>query len=361
MTRLLSNAESVRTPTGGFDYAPAVQTDACPHCGAPVEPDDKYCPACGAAQVVRAELAAPKTIPDRVSCDNCGAEIRLAPNQRSYTCEYCGSTYVFDFAPEVTGRQPPEFVLGFAISPGKAREILLNWVRQEKQWVSRGVREAIQQAEIRGVYLPFWSFSMLAESRWQATIGEYWYRTETYTTYENGKLVTKTRRVRETEWWPLSGKYHQYLSGYLISASRSVPQSFADRLLPYHLAGLRRYDPSYLAGWACEEYTLERPQAESLCKEYFRKYQTECIGAFLPGDTYRGLVVETDFSQESSDLILLPVYNIRFKYRGKEYRLWMNGQTGKIVGELPQSWLVPVVVIIAVLGAAALAAYLLLG
>jgi len=360
VTRTLSSLEGRKSQGGDFDFSPTVRTDACSRCGAPVEADDKYCPACGAAQVVRAEAVVPPSIPERVACDNCGAEIRLAPDQRSYTCEYCGSTYVFDFAPEVTGRQPPEFVLGFAITPDKARQMLLDWVRQRERWVSRAVREAIHQAVIRGVYLPFWSFSMLAESRWQATIGEYWYRTETYTTYENGKLVTKTRRVRETEWWPLSGKYHQYLSGYLISASQNIPQAMADRLMPYYLAGLRRYDPSYLAGWACEEYTIDRPQAEALCKEYFQQYQTRCVSEFLPGDTYHGLVVETDFAHESSDLILLPVYNIRFKYRGKEYRLWMNDQTGKIVGQIPQSWVIPVIVILAVLGLLAVLAYFLL-
>ena len=355
LTREISKSSSSES-----GFSPTVQTDVCPQCGAPVESDDRFCPACGAAQVVRAEVAKAPPIPQRTTCDNCGAEIRLSPHQRSYTCEHCGSTYVFDFAPEVTGRQPPEFVLGFTISPDRARQILLDWVRQKERWISRSVREAIRQAEIRGVYLPFWSFSMLAESRWQATIGEYWYRTETYTAYENGKLVTKTRRVRETEWWPLSGKYHQYLSGYLVSASPNVPQNRADQLTPYYLAGLRRYDPSYLAGWACEEYTMERPQAEALCKEYFQKYQTQCISAFLPGDTHRGLVVETEFTQESSDLILLPVYNIRFKYQGKEYRLWMNGQTGKIVGQLPPTWVMPVIFILALLAAAAVVAYLLL-
>ncbi|MGQ9505453.1 MAG: zinc ribbon domain-containing protein [Thermogutta sp.] len=340
-------------------FSPAVQTDVCPRCGAPVEHDDKFCPACGAPQIARAEVVKGPQLPQRVTCDNCGAEIHLAANQRSYTCEYCGSTYVFDFAPEVTGRQPPEFVLGFTIPPEKARAILAEWVRGKERWITRSIREAIQRAVIRGVYLPFWSFSMSAESSWRATIGEYWYRTETYTTYENGKLVTKTRQVRETEWWPLSGKYHQYLSGYLISASQKVPQNWADQLMPYHLAGLRRYDPSYLAGWACEEYTMERAQAEALCKEYFREYQTKCIAEFLPGDTYRGLTVQTQFAREDSDLILLPVYNIRFKYRNKEYRLWMNGQTGKIVGELPTSWTVPILVILAIL-AVVLAAYFLL-
>lgn len=277
-------------------------------------------------------------LPERISCDNCGAEIRVHPDQRSYTCEYCGTTYVLDFAPELTGRQAPEFVVGFAIPPDQARQLFRDWLRHHARWSPTGLRHAAHQGQLRGTYLPFWSFSMLAESHWQATIGEYWYRTETYTVLQNGRPVTKTRTVRETEWWPLSGKYHQFLSGYLVSASKNLPQSVADELGPFNLAGVRRYDPAYLAGWACEEYTIDRPQAEAHCKEYFREYQTQCIAAFLPGDTYRGLVVQTEFAEESSDLILLPVYTLRFEHRGKVYRLWMNGQTGEIVGRLPVAW-----------------------
>lgn len=318
---------------------PRVETEACARCGAPLEPADRFCPACGTAHRPPPLPAQSRRVfQDTITCDNCGATLHIRPDQRSYTCEYCGSTYVLDFAPELTGRQAPEFVLGFAISPDEARQLFLKWMERRVGSAPAAFREAVRRADIRGIYIPFWSFSMLAESQWQATIGEYWYRTETYTTYQNGKLVTKTRTVRETEWWPLAGKYHQYVSGYLVSASRNVPQQVADRLIPFHLAGLRRYDPAYLAGWACEEYVVDRPEAESRCKEYFRQYQEQCVAALLPGDTYRGLVVDTQFSQEASDLILLPIYVMRFDYAGKTYRVWMNGQTGAIAGEVPRFW-----------------------
>jgi hypothetical protein len=210
--------------------------------------------------------------------------------------------------------------------------------------------------KLKGVYLPFWSFSMLAHSRWSAQIGEYWYRTETYTTTENGKTVTKTRTVRETEWWSLSGNHHRYYSHYLVSGSRGLSQQEADRVKPFHLAALKRYEPYYLAGWLSEEYSVERDHALGVCQQEFYQREHQNVAAFLPGDTQRGLRVDTHFSDINSDLILLPIYLLSYRYRDKLYRFMVNGQTGKASGDKPLSWLkigIAVVVALVIVGVAA--------
>jgi len=47
--------------------------------------------------------------------------------------------------------------------------------------------------------------------------------------------------------------------------------------------------------------------------------------------------VETEFSNTSSDLILLPLYLLSYRYRGRLFRTLINGQTGVIEGEKPVS------------------------
>jgi len=320
------------------DDAPAVHARACEHCGAPVESLDKFCPACGAEQPAAALVHEPEAEQKRFRCENCGAEVAVDPDQRSYTCPFCDSTYVVELAPEESGRQAPEFVIGFAVTPDEAMGKFRAWLGRNA-WFRPGDLKAARIAErLRGVYLPFWSFSMLAESGWSASIGEYWYRTETYTTTRNGKTVTRTRRVRETEWWPLAGRHHRYYSGYLVSGSRGLSQTDAQRIKPFHLAALKRYEPYFLAGWLSEEYSVERDEALSACKHEFYRREQEHVGAMLPGDTHRDVRVETHFHDVNSDLILLPVYLLSYRYRGKLYRFLLNGQTGKSAGNKPISW-----------------------
>lgn len=331
------------------DRAPAVvdrdsaapRGTPCEACGCPVEAGDRFCPACGCpipkAAGGTADVAAPAQTFFR--CQNCGSEMTADLQQRSYICPFCDSTYVAEFSPEESGRQRPEFVIGFAVTPEQARDKFYQWIRQNS-WFRPGDLRAAQIVERqKGIYLPFWTFSMLARSQWQAMVGEYWYRTETYTQRDSkGNLVTKTRQVRETEWWPLSGRHHRYHSGYLVSASRGLPQREADCVMPFQLPAMKRFQPYFLAGWLCEEYSVAREEALELCKQEFLRREQAAVAAFLPGDTHHSLDVQTQFSHVSSDLCLLPIYLLTYRYQDRLYRFLVNGQTGKVAGKKPVSW-----------------------
>ena len=320
------------------DDSPVVRARACERCGAPLEPSNRFCAVCGAEQAIAAELHEPPPVQKHFRCKNCGAEVAVDPDQRSYVCAFCDSSYVVEFTPEQTDRQPPEFVIGFAVTPDQAMEKFRRWLAQNAWFRPGDLKSARIHEKLKGIYLPFWSFSMLAESGWSATVGEYWYKTETYTTTRNGKTVTRTRRVRKTEWWPLSGNHHRYYSHYLISGSRGLPQRDADRVKPFHLAALTRYAPYFLAGWLGEEYSVRRDEALATCKEEFHRREHRNVSALLPGDSYRDLRLETRFGQINSDLILLPVYLLSYRYGKKLYRFMINGQTGKTAGDKPLSW-----------------------
>lgn len=327
---------------------------ACEKCGEPVDALDKFCHGCGlrrapaeAAQGDRSASATGAGRPPAVAatarnaqflrCEGCGAAVSIDADQRSYTCPFCDSNYVVEFAVDAASRQPPEFVIGFALPPEKARERFRQWLRTDN-WLRPGdLAKAGAADKLRGVYLPFWSFSMLAETDWEATIGEHWHRTEMYTAIENGKQVTKARRVQVTEWWPLSGRRHEYHGGYLVSGSRGLPQADADRVMPYRLPAMARYAPDYLAGWVCEEYSIERKEALDLCMQEFLRREEAATMAFLPGDASSDVRVSTRFDHVSSDLVLLPAYLLGYRYRGKLYRFVMNGQTGACTGEKPIS------------------------
>ena len=316
----------------------AAQTRSCQKCGASIEPLDKFCHGCGDPQAAAAPVTATlATAQKYLRCENCGAEITIDPSARSYVCPFCDSTYVVEFSPSDTGRQAPEFIVGFAIAPDAALERFRKWLADGGIWRPSDLRLAQVADKLKGVYLPFWSFSMRAHSRWSASIGEHWYRTETYTTTENGKTVTRTRQVQETEWWNLAGEHHNYYSGYLVSGSKGLPQADALRIGPFQLPALKRYEPAYLAGWLSEEYSVEADAALAQCQQEFARREQSEVAAFLPGDTSRSVSVQSEFSEINSDLILLPVYLLSYRYGDKLYRFMLNGQTGRMAGARPLS------------------------
>lgn len=318
----------------------------CPACGAPREGATKFCVACGtplgtpaSPLVVAGESGAnASALPTHTfQCKNCGSEVATSVAQRSFNCPFCDSSYVLEL-PKERGRQRPEFVIGFVIPAEAAKEKFFAWLKTNA-WFRPGdlAQKAIAEKQ-RGVYLPFWHFSMHAHSHWSAQIGEYWYRTETYTTRDsNGKTVTRTRQVRETEWFPLSGQHHRYYYGYLVPATKGISMAEARDIQPFQLSALARYRPYFLAGWMAEEYSIDMEAAMQQCQAEFERRQQHEVQRFLPGDTSSGLSVKTQFSVGGSDLILLPVHVLSYRYRDKLYHFLVNGQTGKVVGTKPIS------------------------
>jgi DNA-directed RNA polymerase subunit RPC12/RpoP len=326
--------------TAELANSPAPQGHTCANCGSPIDVGDRFCNVCGAVQGgSHATAQQPEAPPTQISivCKNCGAALKVPQDQRSITCPFCDSNMVVVSTGEESGRQLPEFVVGFTITPQQALEKFREWLRSNGFFRPGDLSTAKIEEKLRGVYLPFWSFSMLAQSRWTAQIGEYWYRTETYTTIINGKPVTETRTVQETEWWNLEGQHHNYYSGYLISGSRGLPQSYAEQIKPFRLEAIKRYQPYFLAGWLSEEYSVDRDTALPLCQQEFQRWEQRNIERFLPGDTSRNVLVDCEFSDANSDLILLPVYLLSYRYGDKLFRFLLNGQTGKTAGDKPYS------------------------
>ena len=124
----------------------------------------------------------------------------------------------------------------------------------------------------------------------------------------------------------------------MVSGSQGLSQQDAERIKPFNLPALKRYEPYYLAGWLCEEYSIQREAALQTCQDEFYRREQRQVAQFLPGDTHCNLQVSTSFSSVNSDLCLLPIYILSYRYRDKLYRFLLNGQTGKLAGDKPISW-----------------------
>lgn len=354
----LRREAATRTPR-----APSTRQVLCGTCHAPNRASDHYCTSCGShlapsqppvgersssqrptSPVGRGSETAVEVQTDQGTeqthsfhCQNCGADITTAL-ARSYRCPFCDSTYVAEIQSTGVERRRPEFVIGFAVTREDAARKFAEWMGRGGWFRPKNLSlHAITEKQV-GVYVPFWHYAYMAQSRWQAMIGQYWYRTETYTVRNaEGKMETRTRTVRETAWHPLSGEHQKYYFGYLVSASKGLPQDEAIEVQPYNLQGFVRYEPYYLAGWASEEYQIDTDEAKRLAEDEFRRREVNAIAAFLPGDTHRALEVDTRFELNETDLVLLPMHIFSYRYKDRVYRFLVNGQTGRSAGQKPLS------------------------
>lgn len=288
-----------------------------------------------------------------LSCQSCGAQLVVADTLRTATCPYCAASSVVERPPS-PDRPPPTFALGFVQTPQKARELARENLLRRSFWAPSSVRNASVE-ELKGIYVPAWLYSGLAESDFSAMIGENYTETETYTETENGKTVTKTRQVTRTEWRPLQGRHAEYVPDVLVTASSGLPNDELEHIEPFDLRALRRYDDAIIAGWISEEPSLPQAQCLEQARAEVVAHLRKRLAAFMPGDSHRDLQYSTSFHQEALVVCLLPVWVMALRHdpQSPPLRFLVNGQTGKVYGKVPVSWvkvLIAVVLALLVLG-----------
>ena len=281
-------------------------------------------------------------------CQSCGADLVVAEELRTAVCPYCAAPSVVERPPS-RDRPPPSFALGFGMTQPLAAERVKHWLRTRHPWSHSGLKKAPLQ-DVRGIYVPAYLYSALAQSEYSASIGEEYTETETYTTTENGKTVTKTRTVTKTEWRSLSGRHAEYVPDVLVTASRGLSNVELEHIEPFDLRMLARYEPALVAGWIAEEPSLTREECLAMARQEAMEKVKRRLDAFMPGDSHRMQDVDTQLSEESLEVCLVPVWVLAARYDPEKppLRVVVNGQSGEVHGEVPISWVKVVLTVVAV-------------
>jgi hypothetical protein len=257
-----------------------------------------------------------------VSCRSCGAQISFEALQRTAHCPYCDSPSVVD-RPASPDRPDPVFALGFAITRDDATGRMLRWIRRRKMAPS-GLKGKTAE-HVRGVYLPTYLYSATAHTSYSASIGEH---------YKKGK-------ERKTEYHDLSGSHATYVADVLVTASRGIPNDEIEGIEPFDLRALYRYDPAVVSGWISEEPSRTQKECQALARSESTARLGKLLQDFMPGDRTRGLQHHTELRDEAVDLTLVPIWVFAIRYDEKKppLRILVNGQTGKVFGRVPISWI----------------------
>ena len=335
-------------------FAPGTNSLHCDYCGCenaiarpagPIEELDYT------AQL--AELASTSDAVDTpiVTCTACAAQTTPPPNTTALRCPFCGSEIVTQGASKAILK--PRSLLPFQITRQQAATLFRDWIGGLWFAPSELKRYADGDTRIDGLYMPAWTYDCATTSQYTGSRGEYYWTTETYTTVENGKTVTRTRRVRHIRWWPASGVVRHDFDDLLVLASKSLPTELAQRLEPWDLAALVAYTDDYLSGFYAERYQVELPDGFAQAQEMMVEPIRADICADIGGDEQRIDSVNTSYHDITFKHILLPVWISAYRYRDRTFRYLVNARTGEVQGERPWSALKITLFVLACITAAA--------
>ncbi len=239
-------------------------------------------------------------IVEKVNCPSCGAPLKIKAGEIIITCEYCGT------AVNLKAEKP--FVFKHAIIPNKhPQEEIEKLVRA---WMQSGFimpENLARKAQFKQINLKFLPFYVVTA--------------HAVTEYEGVFIRTgNPREIKDT----IANDYQ-----WTVLGRRSA--EFPEREYKVPLSGKASFDLSLVQG----EF-LNAELDESEAEEKVRK-EIESLHNYLMKEKVDQIIhSETQVEIKDCEFLHAPIWFIEYEYKGKLYRLVMDGSTGEVIkGDIP--------------------------
>ena len=257
------------------------------------------------------------------SCDSCGGEIIVDETTSSATCPYCGNNLVV--AKELSGDLKPNVVIPFKNDKETVQANLKKFFKKKPLLPGSFSKENVIE-EIKPLYVPFWLFDADVE-------GKVRFKGETTRTYSDAYY-----NYTETKYYSIIREGNIAFDHVPVDGSKKMENKLMESIEPYDFSEAVEFNVAYLAGFAADRYDVSKDETFGRATERFRDGTIQAFRSDISG--YSNVsVVESNLqlSNTNAQYALYPVWILNTKWKEKSFRFAVNGQTGKIAGDLPVS------------------------
>lgn len=258
---------------------------------------------------------------DVYSCPNCGAQIVADENTSATFCVYCRSTAILKN--KLVGKFNPAYVIPFQKTKEDAIEAFKK-IGKGRPFMPKLFSSKQNIEDMKGVYIPFWLYDFGVSGALEAdakrisswTSGNYRYtKTDTYRAYREGNMT-----------------FHKIP----VDGSTRFNDDMMNSIEPFDYAGLQTFTHAYLSGFLAEKYDVDSDAARKGAEVRAKNTATSMLQESIHGyDAVSVLKADHNLELLKNEYVLLPVWMLNIQYQGKIYMFAMNGQTGKLIGDIP--------------------------
>jgi predicted RNA-binding Zn-ribbon protein involved in translation (DUF1610 family) len=290
----------------------------CGRCRDVLDEEDLFCSNCGAEAPAQPGIeAAPvrSLTVHRFDCSSCGASLVWPAAAQGLRCMFCGRE---SLAEQPAARVPaPSRVCPFRIDRVRAEAAFREWLGQGA-FRPNDLRTGAVLTGMRGVYLPYWSFTVECDTYWTA----------------DSNFIPPGAKA---EWAPQFGTHRGSYSGTLVPASGALTLREVRGIGAYDLAAAVPYSPEVLGDVPAEPFAVTRKRARLLAREGLEERLRADCKELVPGPRQRNLKLNTLTTGTTAEPVLLPAWILAWEYRGRPFRVLVNGESGKVEGTAPVS------------------------
>lgn len=255
------------------------------------------------------------------SCPTCGAELVCDETTAATTCPYCGNPTVL--GGQLSGKLKPEYIIPFRMDKKTAIENLKKYYKG-KAFLPKAFKESNHIEETQGVYVPFWLYDGRMEARGA-------YKAEISESHREGDyIVTTTRhfdvaRVGDADFVRVP-----------VDGSSKMPDAHMDAIEPFDYSDLKPFSTAYLPGFLADRYDEDDKKCAARVLTRMKNSTAAALHDTLGGYTgVQTLSEQLDPRTLEPHYALLPVWMLHTRWKEQDFLFAMNGQTGKLIGDLP--------------------------
>jgi len=255
------------------------------------------------------------------TCGTCGGEIVADETTGATSCPYCGNPVVM--TGHFAGSLKPDLVIPFKFDKKAAVEAL-NRHYQGKKLLPKVFKDQNHIREVKGLYVPVWLFDTDADAhvRYKATRTRMWSDSNYNYTETSHYLLTRAGGIG--------------FENVPVDGSTKMDDALMESIEPYNIADAVDFRTAYLSGYLADKYDVDSQASAARANERIKMTTESAFASTVMG--YQSVIPAGSSIRlhgGRARYALYPVWILNTDWNGEKYTFAMNGQTGKIAGDLP--------------------------
>ena len=254
-------------------------------------------------------------------CKSCGGEIVTDETTAATHCPYCGAPVIM--VGNLADDLKPDGIIPFQLDKKAAIAALKQHMTGKKLLDKRFASDSHLE-EIKGVYVPFWLFDAVAggQARFRATRVRTW--------------ETPRERCTETSYYDVARAGRMAFRQIPVDGSGKAPDDLMESVEPFDYSAMVPFQTGYLSGYMADRYDVHSDKCRQRAHERAKRSMESALASTVTGyHTVTPEVCSVHLEHPSAKYVLCPVWLLTSTYEGKTYLFAVNGQTGKIAGDMP--------------------------
>jgi len=255
------------------------------------------------------------------TCNSCGGEIVADETAGASECPFCGNPVVM--TGQFTGDLKPDLVIPFKVDKKAAMAALQNHYKG-KVLLPKVFKDQNHIKEVKGLYVPVWLFDTDANAhvRYRATRTRFW--------------SDSNYNYTETSYFHITRAGDIGFANVPVDGSTKMDDAMMESIEPFRVEEAVDFQTAYLAGYLADRYDVSSEQSIDRANQRIRTSTEEAFADTVIGyNTVTPVNSNIQLKNGQARYALYPVWILNTVWNGQKFTFGINGQTGKIAGDLP--------------------------